>query len=127
MSNQLRSIGTRVPFNSLTRNDHVLLALRQGTGFADGMWNLPSGKAENSETAITAVIREAHEEIGLRLTEQQLSSPGISLYQRGAGFGTTGWQTPTRPPTQNARAAPGKADLSARHDRETWRPWSTRA
>lgn len=26
----------------LTTGDQVLLALRDGTGYADGMWNLPS-------------------------------------------------------------------------------------
>jgi 8-oxo-dGTP diphosphatase len=60
-------------FLLLTRNDHVLLALRQGTGFADGMWNLPSGKAENSETAVVAVIREAREELGIQLAGRDIS------------------------------------------------------
>jgi 8-oxo-dGTP diphosphatase len=60
-------------FLLLTRNDHVLLALRQGTGFADGMWNLPSGKAETAESAAAAVIREAHEELGIRLADHDLS------------------------------------------------------
>jgi 8-oxo-dGTP diphosphatase len=60
-------------FLLLTRGDQVLLALRQGTGFADGMWNLPSGKAENSETAVAAVIREAREELGIHLTEHEIS------------------------------------------------------
>jgi len=36
---------TRDVFLLLTRHDYVLLALRQGTGFADGMWSLPSGGA----------------------------------------------------------------------------------
>lgn len=60
-------------FLLLTRHDHVLLALRQGTGFADGMWNLPSGKAEDSETAVAALIREAREELGIRLPESEIS------------------------------------------------------
>ena len=60
-------------FLLLTRNDHVLLALRQGTGFADGMWNLPSGKAETAERAAAAVIREAHEELGVQLAEHDVS------------------------------------------------------
>jgi 8-oxo-dGTP pyrophosphatase MutT (NUDIX family) len=60
-------------FLLLTRNDHVLLALRQGTGFADGMWNLPSGKAENTESAVAAVIREAREELGIHLAEHNIS------------------------------------------------------
>ena len=60
-------------FLLLTRNDHVLLALRQGTGFADGLWNLPSGKAETAESAASAVIREAYEELGVRLAEDDVS------------------------------------------------------
>ena len=137
-------------FLLLTSNDQVLLALRQGTGFADGLWNLPSGKAEPGETAVAAVIREAREEIGIRLAEHEInfaatvhcrnsdtdirlglffqaamketpldvpynaephkcakiawypmtmlpsttmpySALGVSLYQRKACFGTTGW------------------------------------
>jgi 8-oxo-dGTP pyrophosphatase MutT (NUDIX family) len=60
-------------FLLLTRHDHVLLALRQGTGFADGLWNLPSGKAEPGESAVAAVIREAREEIGIRLSEDEIN------------------------------------------------------
>jgi 8-oxo-dGTP diphosphatase len=80
----------------LTRHDQVLLALRQGTGFADGRWNVPSGKAEPGESAVAAVIRE---EIGVRLSEDELSfaatvpynALGVSLYLRKACFGTIGW------------------------------------
>jgi len=60
-------------FLLLTRQDHVLLALRQGTGFADGLWNVPSGKAESGESAVAAVIREAREEIGIRLSEHEIT------------------------------------------------------
>ena len=44
-------------FLLLTDVDRVLLALRSGTGYADGQWNLPSGKLEFGEDAISAVIR----------------------------------------------------------------------
>jgi 8-oxo-dGTP pyrophosphatase MutT (NUDIX family) len=60
-------------FLLLTRQDHVLLALRQGTGYADGQWNLPSGKAESGESAVDAVIRETREEVGIRLTEDEVN------------------------------------------------------
>ncbi|MDG4793050.1 NUDIX domain-containing protein [Micromonospora sp. WMMD1082] len=56
----------------LTDADHVLLALRDGTGYADGQWNLPSGKLEPDEDAISAVIREAREEVDLRLSPDEL-------------------------------------------------------
>jgi 8-oxo-dGTP pyrophosphatase MutT (NUDIX family) len=51
----------------LVRGDEVLLALREGTGFADGWWNVPSGKLEAGEDAASAMAREAREEIGLQL------------------------------------------------------------
>ncbi|HZM76866.1 MAG TPA: NUDIX domain-containing protein [Candidatus Limnocylindrales bacterium] len=56
----------------LTRDDHVLLALREGTGYADGWYNLPSGKLEAGESLIDAVVREAREEIGIRLDPAEL-------------------------------------------------------
>lgn len=51
----------------LVRDDHIFLARRENTGYADGQWNLPSGKLEEGEDLIAAVIREASEEIGLEL------------------------------------------------------------
>jgi 8-oxo-dGTP diphosphatase len=51
----------------LVRDGRVLLAQRQGTGYADGCWNLPSGHLEDGETIDQAVIREAREEIGIDL------------------------------------------------------------
>ncbi|MEU4240404.1 NUDIX domain-containing protein [Actinoplanes sp. NPDC026619] len=56
----------------LTRGDQVLMALRANTGYADGQWNLPSGKLEPGEDALTGMIREAREEIGLRLHPSEL-------------------------------------------------------
>jgi 8-oxo-dGTP diphosphatase len=55
-----------------TAGDQVLLALRQGTGYADGQWNLPSGKLDAGETVDAAVCREAHEEVGLLLDVAEL-------------------------------------------------------
>jgi 8-oxo-dGTP diphosphatase len=51
----------------LTRGDQVLLALRDGTGYADGQWNLPSGKLEAGEHVVAALVREAAEEVGLTI------------------------------------------------------------
>lgn len=56
----------------LIRDETVLLALRSGTGYADGQWNAPSGKLEDGEDALTAIVREAREEIGLELAPGQL-------------------------------------------------------
>ena len=87
----------RVPYASvvdvmliLTRGDHVLLALRQGTGYADGLWNLPSGKLEDGEHALDALIREAHEEIGVTLTPDELRHTGVVHCRNPEGEGRLG-------------------------------------
>lgn len=60
----------------LRRGDEVLLARRSGTGYADGLLNAPSGHAEDGEDVREAMIREAAEELGLRLTPEDL---GVGL------------------------------------------------
>ncbi|MFG2829423.1 methyltransferase domain-containing protein [Streptomyces sp. NPDC048434] len=56
----------------LRRGEEVLLARRAGTGYADGLLHAPSGHAEDGEDVREAVIREAAEEIGLRLAPEDL-------------------------------------------------------
>jgi ADP-ribose pyrophosphatase YjhB (NUDIX family) len=51
----------------LRRGDDILLGRRQNTGFADGCWHLPAGHAEDGESASAALVREAAEEIGVRI------------------------------------------------------------
>lgn len=55
----------------LRRGEDILLGLRQNTGFADGSWHLPSGHTEDGESATAALIREAREEIGVRIDPTQ--------------------------------------------------------
>lgn len=43
----------------------VLLALRQNTGYQDGMWNVPSGHIEGDELPREALVRESKEEVGI--------------------------------------------------------------
>ncbi|MET8848554.1 NUDIX domain-containing protein [Amycolatopsis sp. NPDC004625] len=63
-----------MPYNSfvdvlitLERGEQVLLAQRVGTGYADGQWNLPSGKLEDGEDLVAAIIREAREELDVEV------------------------------------------------------------
>jgi len=71
-------------FLVLTRDDRVLLALRENTGYADGQWNLPSGKVEADEDLAAAMVREAREEVGLRLTPDQLRLANV-VHHRNPG------------------------------------------
>ncbi|NUR86675.1 MAG: NUDIX domain-containing protein [Nonomuraea sp.] len=49
----------------LVRDGRVLLGRRANTGYADGLWHLPSGHLEAGESAVDAARREAMEEIGV--------------------------------------------------------------
>lgn len=49
----------------LRRGNEVLFGQRKNTGYEDGAWHLPSGHLEAGESVVTALIREAEEEIGI--------------------------------------------------------------
>jgi 8-oxo-dGTP diphosphatase len=74
----------------LSDGDHVLLALRDGTGYADGQWNLPSGKLEIGEDAVTALVRETAEEIGVRLTADEPRMVATVHHRNSAGLARVG-------------------------------------
>lgn len=68
----------------LRRGDEVLLQLRQGTGYMDGMWAAgAAGHIELGETAAAAGCREAGEELGIRLDAHQLIP--LTVMQRTDG------------------------------------------
>lgn len=69
----------------LVRDGEVLLAERQGTGYADGWWNVPSGHLEENEAIDQAVIREAREEIGITLTPADLRFVHLCHYRNPEG------------------------------------------
>jgi 8-oxo-dGTP diphosphatase len=74
----------------LTEGDRILLALREGTGYADGMWNLPSGKLETGEDVLSAVVREAREEIGIRLAADEPRMVATVHHRNSAGLARVG-------------------------------------
>lgn len=51
----------------LRRGDEILFGLRENTGYEDGAWHLPAGHLEADESVVEALIREAEEEIGVRI------------------------------------------------------------
>lgn len=76
----------------LTRADgRVLLAERSGTGYADGLLNLPSGKLEAGEDVRSAVIREAREEVGILLAAQDTHCVSVLHHRSPEGEGRVGF------------------------------------
>ncbi len=56
----------------LKKDDEILLNLRKNTGYCDGFWSLIAGHVEDGESATAAIIREAEEEIGIYIREENL-------------------------------------------------------
>lgn len=56
----------------LMKYDRILLSRRYNTGFHDGEYSLPSGHLDGNETLVQAMIREAEEEIGVKLSPEDL-------------------------------------------------------
>ena len=50
----------------------VLLHLRQGTGYMDGHWATMAGHVEAGESVLAAAVREASEEVGVKIAEADL-------------------------------------------------------
>ena len=57
----------------LTRGNKILLSRRFNTGFQDGKYSFPAGHVEgDEETFRQAIIREAREEIGIEISQEDL-------------------------------------------------------
>lgn len=65
------------------REDCVLLLRRFNTGFGDGQYSLPAGHLDGGETVKEACIREALEEIGVRIEESHLSFSAVMHRMEG--------------------------------------------
>ncbi|MFQ6146742.1 NUDIX hydrolase [Streptomyces seoulensis] len=75
----------------LERDAAVCLAERQGTGYADGMMNLPSGKLDEGEDVYDAVIREAWEETGVVVQRDSLRIVHVMHFRNPEGEPRVGW------------------------------------
>jgi ADP-ribose pyrophosphatase YjhB (NUDIX family) len=82
----------------LRRDDSVLLLKRQNTEFGNGCYSLVGGKLEPHETFLRAIIREAKEEIGISLSENDVSCAHVFQRQGTENelvvlvFSATTWQ-----------------------------------
>ena len=56
----------------LIDKDKVLLSRRFNTGYRDGEYSVPAGHLDGRETVIVAGIREAQEEIGVKIESKDM-------------------------------------------------------
>ncbi|MFE0632454.1 methyltransferase domain-containing protein [Streptomyces sp. NPDC058864] len=75
----------------LRRGDEVLLGRRVNTGYADGLLHAPSGHVEDGEDVLTAMIREAHEEVGVVLRPEDVSVALVMQHRAPGGGERVGW------------------------------------
>ncbi|SDC73177.1 ADP-ribose pyrophosphatase YjhB, NUDIX family [Sanguibacter gelidistatuariae] len=67
--------------------EQVLLQLRQNTGYMDGHWACgAAGHVEQGESMFAAAVREAREELGVRVVGQDLL-PATVMHRTTAGGG----------------------------------------
>lgn len=59
-------------FLLLIKENKILLSRRFNTGWKDGYYTLPSGHVDLNEKIKTSMIREAREECGIQLAEEDL-------------------------------------------------------
>lgn len=59
-------------FLVLEKDNKILMLRRANTGWMDGHYGLPAGKVEDGESIFQSAVREAHEEIGITVTENDI-------------------------------------------------------
>jgi 8-oxo-dGTP pyrophosphatase MutT (NUDIX family) len=83
----------------LERDGNILLCLRQGTGYRDGWYCLPSGHLDTGETVLDCAVREAREEVGAVIDPDLLRPAAVVHHLSPEGrprvgffFATTEWK-----------------------------------
>ena len=66
----------KVTLNFLLEDDRILLAMKK-RGFGEGKWNGVGGKVNVEESVEDAIMRETHEEIGVRVHPDDLEKVAV--------------------------------------------------
>jgi len=76
-------------FVILRKNGKVAFILRSNTGWMDGYYAVPAGKVELGESVITAAVREASEEAGVKVAITDLNA--VHTAYRKSDDDTVAW------------------------------------
>jgi 8-oxo-dGTP pyrophosphatase MutT (NUDIX family) len=71
------------------RGNEVLFLRRANTGYSDGSYSFPAGHLEGDEPAVMAAVREVEEEVGIKLTRDDLKLVHTLHRQAALGVGET--------------------------------------
>ncbi|MEU3569167.1 NUDIX domain-containing protein [Kitasatospora sp. NPDC036755] len=97
----------------LLDGDTVLLGRRHNTAYANGLWHLPAGHMEPGEAVSRSMTREAEEELGILIAEDDLALVH-TLHHLDADDGRSRLQLffrPTRYDGEVRNAEPHKCDM----------------
>jgi mutator protein MutT len=67
-----RNKATPAVYIILEKDDKILIARRCNTGYEDGNYQVPAGHVDEGELPTEAMVREAKEEIGIKINSQDL-------------------------------------------------------
>ncbi|MEU6562649.1 NUDIX hydrolase [Nocardia nova] len=75
----------------LIRDGKLLWSRRSNSGYADGRLGLVSGHLEEGEDVVDAALREANEEIGIRLRRADLTCAHVVHHRNGSDTARVGF------------------------------------
>lgn len=70
-------------FMMLIKEDQILLLKRATTGWMDGFFSIPAGSLDAGEEILSAAIREAKEEVGVDVKEEDVTLANVQHCKMG--------------------------------------------
>ncbi len=96
----------------LLQGNNILLLRRYNTGYEDGNFSVIAGHLDGNEEIKTAMIREAQEEAGIELAEQNLLVAGV-MHRKSGEERIDFFLTATKWSGEITNQEPDKCDLLA--------------
>jgi len=81
MANSPKLISIILPYETNEEGLDLFVQLRSEDGPLDGLWEFPGGKVEKGESPVISATREFREEVGVELSEDDLSHFSIFPYE----------------------------------------------